>query len=143
MAATLITSGVGLIYWTVAAKAYDPATVGSALSEVSTITLVSVLCQMNLTNIFPRFLPQAGDQTRKFVAAGYTVSVGLSAVAATVFAYSSYGQKFLVHTNFTRPIFVGSVVAFTVFTVQDAVLTGMRHTQWVPLENAGTAIAPM
>jgi O-antigen/teichoic acid export membrane protein len=140
MAATLVTAGVGLIYWAVAAKAYNTATVGSALSEVSTITLVSVLCQMNLTNIFPRFLPQAGAQTRKFVIGGYTVSVTLSAIAASGFAYSPYGQKFLVHTEFTRPIFVVSVVAFTVFTVQDAVMTGMRHTQWVPLENAGTAM---
>jgi O-antigen/teichoic acid export membrane protein len=140
MAATLITSGVGLIYWAVAAKAYDTATVGSALSEVSTITLVSVLCQMNLTNIFPRFLPQAGSQTRKFVNGGYAISLGLSAIAAAGFAYSPYGQKFLVHTSFTRPIFVISVLTFTLFTVQDAVLTGLRHTQWVPLENAGTAV---
>ncbi len=141
MVATLTTAGVGMIYWAFAAKAYSTQTVGSALAEVSTITLVSALCQLNLTNVFARFLPQAGAQTRKFVLGGYALTLSLSALAATGFAATPYSRKYLVDSPMARPLFVVCVVLFTVFTLQDSVMTGLRHTQWVPLENAGAAVA--
>ena len=140
MLTTLITAGVGLIFWGLAAGRYDSAFVGRSSAELSAIMLLAALCQLNLSQVFPRFIPTAGARTREFVLKGYASTVSLSIVAGTVFSMTRLGDRLIIGGTPGRVLFVGTVALVTIFVLQDSVLTGLRQAKWIPLENVCAAI---
>ena len=78
VANTVGTTAVGFFYWVVAAHLYDRQALGRCSALVSALIVVSSLAQLDLPTILPRFLPQAGRSTGRFIAYGY----GASSVAA-------------------------------------------------------------
>ncbi len=133
-----LTAVIGLAFWSVAAWSYDPATVGRNAAAISMVTLVAAIAQLNLSSAVVRFVPTAGDLTRRFVAGVYL----LCGSAALVVGVCSVVLVDLLapHTNFldgtwARAMFVAATVAYTIFVIQDGVLTALRRTALVPLEN--------
>jgi len=138
--ATLATSVLGLLFWGLAAREHHPQALGRAYAEVSVLTLLSVIAQFNLQSIFVRFLPLAGRLSTYFVRRGYLVvtvtGLGLGALAIVSGAVSSFvAPGYLSHS-----VFIVAVALFTIFALQDSVLTALRITHWVPIENASFAI---
>jgi hypothetical protein len=66
-----ITSVLGLLFWILVARLYDPATVGVSAALLSAMTLLGTAAQLNLGNAMLRFVPVAGQHTRTLVVACY------------------------------------------------------------------------
>ena len=75
---TLSTSGLGILYWIVAARLYDAETVGLNSAAISTMMFVSGLAQLNLSDALGRFLPNTGKHTRLFILGSYVLTIILS-----------------------------------------------------------------
>ena len=60
MTATIAANGLGLVFWAVAAHLQPPAIVGRASAAIAALTLLAMIAQLNLTNVFVRLLPRAG-----------------------------------------------------------------------------------
>ena len=142
---TVISSLLGIGYWVLAARLYSPRELGAGAAVVATMTFLSSLSQLNLNGALAHFLPTAGRYGGRLITGAY----GASCVAALLF-----GTGFLlVAPKISGPVgalsgsaplalaFVLSVAAWSVFTLQDSVLTALRGTIWVPVENAAFSIA--
>lgn len=51
---------LGLLFWLIAAHLYSPRSVGLASGEISTMAVMSSVCQLNWSTVFPRFCQEAG-----------------------------------------------------------------------------------
>jgi len=135
MLSTVASSLLGIGFWAVAARTYTTADVGVASAEVSAMVLLANISQLNLINIFPRFLQNAGSLTKRFVCTGYLAAGGLALLTSSLFVLCGLGKSYLPSTAQAGILFVAAVVCWTIFTIQDAALTGLRGTMWIPVEN--------
>lgn len=139
-----VTSVLGVLYWVLAARYYAPEVVGINSAAIAAMTLLSALTRLNMNGALVRFLPCAGRSTARLVHAAY----GLSLLAALLVLSGSallahwWTLPFLAHAT---PLLLGwfavSTLAMNVFVLQDHVLTGLRQTLWIPIENAVYAVA--
>lgn len=81
---TVVNSGLGLLYWIVAARTSSPEDVGRGSALISLMLLVSILTQVDFGQALIRFLPRAGAGARGLVLGAYGVAVGLAVVGAVV-----------------------------------------------------------
>src|SRR5918995_4799826 len=81
-----LTSGLGLLFWILAARLYDSATVGVNSAVLSAMTLLGTAAQLNLGNALLRFVPVAGRQVRALVLGCYVVAIAAATTAGAVFA---------------------------------------------------------
>lgn len=129
---------VGLGYWTVAAWRYSAAAVGSNSAAISLTMLVAAIAQLNLSGAMVRFVPAAGARTRRLVAVAYLVSTGTAIVAGIVCVAAIWliapGVTFLEDVS-AQTMFIAAVAAYALFVLQDGVLTALRRTPLVPVEN--------
>ena len=140
---TVATNLLGLLFWGIAARIHTPAAVGAAYAELAALVLLSSISQLNLTNIFVRFLPNAGRFTTQFVRRAYAAVVILSLAAGIVFVASGLATSVVGRDLFDHVLFVVSVALFAVFALQDSVMIALRITHWVPIENITCALAKL
>jgi O-antigen/teichoic acid export membrane protein len=142
---TLATSGFGVVFWFVAARAYSTGDFGRSAALISTMLFLSSISQLNLTNGFNRFVPVTGTRTRRFVLTGYLAATATAAVASTVFVLgiNLWAPKLsLLHAHWPYAVwFVLGTIVWTVFALQDAVLAGLGEARWVLVENVIYGIA--
>jgi O-antigen/teichoic acid export membrane protein len=141
---TGITSLLGLAYWAVAAHHYPAVDIGRASSAISALQLISGIAQCNLNNSLPRLIPTAGRGTSRLVARSYGATIALSILLAGGFAllaaHFGWAGGFLSQGRGYVIWFTVAVAAWTVFYLEDAVFTGLRQAQWVPVENTSFSI---
>ena len=130
---------LGLGFWVVAARLYPADEVGRDSVLIATMMTVSSICQLNLGNAIPRFLPQVADPTRTLRNA-YVASGAVALVVASAFVLIA-GQipgdlQVLAEEPLLAVGFVAGTILWGVFALQDAALVAMRQAPWVPLENA-------
>lgn len=126
---------IGLVFWGAAAHKSTPTTVGRISAEIAAMTLLGQLAQLSFGATFERFIPVAGVQTRNFVARAYAMCVVVALVISVAYVFLGLGHRFLAPTSFWRGFFVVAVILWTIFSLQDSVLVGLRSTRWVPVEN--------
>jgi O-antigen/teichoic acid export membrane protein len=145
LAGSAATSVLGIAYWAVAARYAPPDQVGVGAALISLMILVSGVCQFGLQTVLHRFLPRAGRNATRLIVRSYATSAAASAVAAA-------GVAAVVGTWDSDISLVGDspawVLAFalmtacwSIFTLQDSVMTGLRQAHWVPIENTAFALA--
>lgn len=143
MVSTVVTNGLGLAFWVLAAHLYSPAEVGRDVALVSLMIELSTLGQLDLAAIVVRFLPAVGDR-RRFVAASYAVAMVTTAAIATavvlVAASVSDNLAFLTERHALGAALVVSSSLWSVFAIQDGVLVGLGAARYVPLENAAFGV---
>ena len=135
---SLLIAAFGMGFWILAARLYPSSSVGRDSALIAAMVQLSTIAQLNLANLLVRFMP------------GYTGAGRLlvSAYAASSVAAIALGSAFVfvaprISTEFsflgTEPLiavaYVGAVVLWGIFALQDAALTAMRQAPWVPLEN--------
>jgi O-antigen/teichoic acid export membrane protein len=141
MTATIAANALGLVFWAVAAHLWPPSLVGQASAGVAALTLLAVTAQLNLTNVFVRLLPTAGRLGTGLVRRGYLVVILFSVVAGLVYCLSGLGRH-VVPSGFAHMVeFTLAVPVLAVFALEDSVLTALRLTPWVAVENISTAVA--
>jgi O-antigen/teichoic acid export membrane protein len=139
-----LSSGIGLLYWVVAALLFDQATVGLNSAAISAMTLLGTAAQLNLGNAMLRFVPVAGSSVRALVLRCYLVAVLAATVVGAAFVLGAglWAPDLLAAVG--RPalfaFFVVSTPVWTMFVLQDYVLTAIKRATVVPVENLVFAI---
>ena len=137
MVNSIMSSGLGLVFWIVAARIYPTETVGRDSAMVAAMVTLLTICQLNLGNAIPRFMPLVADPA-KALRKLYAVSTGLALVVATgfVFVVPHLDEELGVLGDPAVALsFIIGTSLWGVFALQDGALTGLRHAPWVPVEN--------
>ena len=141
----VVTSGLGVVYWAVAARLFPADVVGVNAALLSLVALLANVSQLNLRSGFGRILPVAGTGTRRLVYAGYGAALLLAtATGVGVVALLVVAPDLLTDVEVTPVLawtFPVAVILWTAFTVQDHALVGLRRSAIVPFENGVFALA--
>jgi O-antigen/teichoic acid export membrane protein len=136
---TGISGALGIVYWFMAAQKYDDADVGRGSAVISTMMLLSGIVAVNVTGTLNRLIPGSGRRTLGLIVWSYLLTSGAVALLTVAFfaTLDWWGPTFdLLRDSDARMLFLVAVVAAGIFTVQDGILTGLRSSVWVPVENA-------
>ncbi|MFJ8132452.1 lipopolysaccharide biosynthesis protein [Streptomyces hydrogenans] len=135
---SVVSAGLGSVFWFLATHWYDDETVGLSYSALSMTLLLAGVGQLNLSEFLVRFVPSAGHHTRRIILTCYAVSAGVSTLAACGFLLLvpvvAPGMDFLL-TPVTAGCFVAATAGYAVFVLQDGALTAVRRPGWVVAEN--------
>jgi len=141
------TSGLGLLYWALAAWNYSPKVVGINSAVISAMMFLSHLSQFGLTNFLTRFIPTAGRQTTRLIVIPYLSSITIGLIASLIFVLGikiwSPSLISLQENPVAFASFVFATMLWCVFALQDGVLVGLRRSVWVPVENGAFALVKM
>ncbi|MEV5596836.1 lipopolysaccharide biosynthesis protein [Streptomyces sp. NPDC052496] len=135
---TGISGLLGLGFWLVAARYYTESAVGQGSAAIAAMKLLAGLTSLTLTGALARYIPVAGRSTGRLVRRTYLGSSLVVALAATVFllTLNLWGPSYrFLHGPVHGLGFIVAVVAWSVLTLQDGVLTGLRSALWVPVGN--------
>lgn len=139
MLSSVLTSGLGLLYWVLAARLFTPGVVGLNAAAIAAMTLLSGVSLLSLTTGVVRYLPRAGAASISFVKAAYGVTVVAGIVAALIFVAGiglwSPGLASLAPAAVLALLFVIGTSTWSVFRLQDDVLAAVRAPDWIPVEN--------
>jgi O-antigen/teichoic acid export membrane protein len=134
-----LTSGLGLLFWILAARLYDSATVGVSTTVLSAMTLLGTAAQLNLGNALLRFVPVAGRHVRALVVGCYAAAVAAATLAGAVFALGASWWAPELHAVFGGSelvaFFTLSTPVWAMFVIQDYVLPALKKATLVPVEN--------
>ena len=147
VASSGLTSAVGLLYWVVAARLFEPATVGVNSVALSTMQLLGGVAHLNLTQALLRFGPVAGRALRRLVLVCYGVAGAVAALVGLGYAAGArtWAPEMAAAVGH-GPLLVFFAVAtpvWAVFTMQDYLLTALGRATVVPLENLVFAVAKL
>jgi O-antigen/teichoic acid export membrane protein len=137
---SVATAVLGLVFWVLAARLRDSRQVGQDSALIASMMGLASVFQLNLANTLTRFLPKAGLRTRRWVLSAYALAFFATALGALAFVLLvpglSGGLRFLGRSPGLAAVFVAACALWSIFGLQDAVLTALRRAPWVPLENA-------
>jgi O-antigen/teichoic acid export membrane protein len=138
-ASALLTALAGLVGWLVAARTLSPSEVGHASAFVNAFLMIAALSELGTGQAMLRWLPRTGSAAPVLVRRVYAVTLATCLVLSVVWALSASGivgraTDPLGRTG-TTVLFVVAGLAWTLFHLQDDVLTGAGAARWVPLEN--------
>lgn len=136
-----LTAGFGVLYWAFAARLFPPEDLGVGSVLISTMLFLSAVSQLNARVALLRFVPEAGRQTARFVvlcygaAAAGAVLLGIVFIATLgIWASGSPSLAFLRDPGLAV-WFVASIAVWSIFNIEDGLLTGLGKATIVPLEN--------
>ena len=111
---TGIYSALGFIFWIIAARFYDPATVGITSAILSVLNLFAIVAELGLGIALIRFLPDAGKDENSLINTCFTVSSLCSVLLAIVFILGLpvWGPAFI--PLFVSPVFSFLFIAFSI-----------------------------
>ncbi|MFF2995564.1 lipopolysaccharide biosynthesis protein [Streptomyces sp. NPDC057950] len=135
---TGISAVLGLGYWLIAARYYSDSAVGQGSAAIAAMKLLAGVTAVTLTGALARFIPVAGRATGRLILRTYAGSSVVVAVAAVVFllTLNLWGPSYhFLHGPLNGLGFILAVVAWSLLTLQDGVLTGLRSALWVPVGN--------
>lgn len=142
---SVATSGLGVLYWLVAARLFAADDVGINAAMISAMIFLAKLAQFNLVNGLNRFVPTAGKHTGRLIACSYLVALPLAGVTALVFVTGlglwAPDLEVIKTSGATVAGFVVATMGWAVFVLQDAALTGLRRATWVLAENCFFSLA--
>jgi O-antigen/teichoic acid export membrane protein len=134
------TSGLGLIFWALAAHAYSAEVVGINSAAIAAITLLTSLSKLELNFTLIRYIPLSGRATPRLIAGVYALVLALAALSGTLFVVAAslhiLPVNFIGRGGIPPLLFVPLLVLWCLFNIQDSVLIGLRQVVWVPVENA-------
>lgn len=136
---TVIGAGFGFLFMILAANLYDEERLGRDMAMIQAIMLLAAAAELNLSMALARFLPQLGKRSSRVVLLSYAASTAVALILATAFVVVvplvSESLAFVTESFTLALIFVGSVVLWNVFALNDAVLAAVRRATWIPFEN--------
>ncbi len=136
---SLSTSGIGVLYWIIAAHKYSAYAIGLNSAALSAMMFLAGVAELNLMSALIRFIPVARGSTTRLVALSYLVSLAVGALTSFVFlkwiSFWSPTLEFLAADKNMSLWFIISTMLWCIFVLQDSVLTGLKKATWVPVEN--------
>lgn len=138
------TSALGLAYWALAARFYSTEVVGASSAVISAMMLLAGVAVLSLSGVLVRFIPVAGATTTRLILTAYVLSASASVVVGLVFCWGidwwAPALRFLREDSRWTLAFVAAIVIWSIFSLQDSALTGLRQSIWIPLENITFAV---
>lgn len=139
MASTVLTAGLGVLFWAVAARAFTTAQVGRDGSLITAMMSLAVLCDLSINNIILRYFPQIKDHLARRVWQAYLIAATSALIGGILFVVIapllSSEFDFLSGGSVMTFAFPISVALWAIFVLQDSVLTAMSKATWLPAEN--------
>jgi O-antigen/teichoic acid export membrane protein len=144
---SIVTSGLGVVFWAVAARFYSTETLGLNSAAISAMMFLSYLAQLNMTNALNRFLPKAGRATVPFIISAYGACTFVAVAASLIFLWNldrwAPDLAMLGDSPAAFWSFVLATVMWCLFALQDGVLVGIRQSTWIPIENTAFALVKL
>ena len=144
VASSGVSSVIGMLFWVLAARLFDPAAVGTSSAAISAMTLLGSAAHLNLGNALLRFVPVAGGRAAVVVAGSLAVGTGVALLLGLGFAAGAGWWAPELVEAFGYPALVAffavSTPVWTLFVLQDAVLTALRRADLVLVENLVFAV---
>lgn len=141
---TALTAALGVAFWVVAARLYSTEDVGRDSALISAMMALSAICGLNLQNVLLRFLPTWRRRPGRAVLSAYGLGALTSLLGASAFVLVIPKVSGEFHVLSERPefavLYATATAAWTIFFMQDAVLTALRRAAWVPAENASYGV---
>ncbi|WP_425835688.1 lipopolysaccharide biosynthesis protein [Streptomyces fractus] len=135
---TGISGVLGVGFWLAAAHYYTADAVGQGSAAIAAMKFLAGLTAVTLTGALARFIPVAGRATGRFIFRTYAGSSAAVAFAALIFLLTLdvWGPSYrFLHGTLNGLGFIAAVIAWSLLTLQDGVLTGLRSALWVPVGN--------
>ncbi|GFM18277.1 AMP-dependent synthetase and ligase, partial [Mycobacterium sp. PO1] len=136
MSSSAATGILGFAFWTAAARGYDAAEVGRASAILSSATLIAILANFSLGNLYERFLPLAGRDTHRLVRHGTTFALGAAVLFGVVFVLVGPRDELFPHPV-EMALFPVAVAVLSVYALQDQVLVGLGRARMIATKNIG------
>jgi O-antigen/teichoic acid export membrane protein len=138
IAASLINSLLGFVFWIVAARFYTTDEVGLGSAAISAVTLLAGFANLGLGYGLIRFLPHSKSPVR-MVNTALTAGV-LASVAAAVIFLAGLGvwsppMVFIRLNNLYSGLFIAFVAVFTTTTLVDAAFVAVRRSGFIVTRN--------
>ena len=144
---SVVTSLIGMLFWVLAARRAPPSVVGRNIVAINVLTSIGAVAQLNLQSALMRFVQPAGRHTRRLVVGAYLVSAALALALAGAFlillSRVAPQLAFLRSSPGMATWFVAAAAIWSIMILEDGVLTGLRKTPWVPVENAWFSLLKM
>ncbi|MEU8201050.1 hypothetical protein [Streptosporangium sp. NPDC049046] len=143
---TGITAVLGLGYWFLATHLYSATAFGEGQAQISAMRLFSSLTGLAFAGAMARFIPVAGRRTAEFILRGYAVAGATGLVAALGFLLTLplWGSVYADLGGLGPGLFfLASVLVWTIFTLQDVTLAGLRNAVWVPVNSLAFGLVKM
>lgn len=142
------TNGVlGVLYWLVAARLFDPATVATNSAVLAAMTTLSGITQLNLGQTLMVYVPRAREHARMVIARVYAAVTVFGVLTLVVFALAVLPHLSSLSTvlgsKWHLAAFSIGVLGYNLFALQDAGLISLRKQKLVPIENASYGAAKL
>lgn len=145
LSSSVATGVLGLAYWVIAARVYDPADLGRASAVLATMMLATNLVSAGFKRGILRFVPGAGAETDRLIARIYTAAVIAAVLGAVALAVLAFGWSLPgwddIESRWVLVAMLAMIPIWTLFTLQDAVLVAVRRPWLVPSKNVGFSLA--
>jgi len=127
----------GFVFWIIAARSAEPADVARASAMVTSILGVTTLSQQSLVVNVP-ILIAGSPRPRRIAGHAYLAALAITVVTSMLYLFIgtrvASGLTYLSNARLAAVFVLGSVM-WSIFSLQDAVLTGVRRGRTVLLEN--------
>ena len=127
----------GLVFWIIGAQLFDKDTVGRDAALIAAGRMISTLCQFNLFSSLPRWLTRV-HRPERLILRSYTLTGAASAIVSFAFLivapHVSSTFNLLRDDPMMAAAYVVGVAVWTVISIQDGALIGLRYTRWVAPE---------
>ncbi|GLW12354.1 hypothetical protein Misp01_74820 [Microtetraspora sp. NBRC 13810] len=138
MANTGITAVLGMGYWLLAARLYTPEDFGRGQALITAMRLFASLTALGFVGALARFIPIGGRRTGSIVRRAYLVAgaTGMTAALGFLLTLPLWGETYSGLGGLGPGLFfLASVLVWSVFTLQDVTLAGLRKATWVPVNS--------
>jgi len=146
VASTGMTSLLGLAYWVLAARLYSVGEIGLNAALISTMMALGGIAQLNLGSVLTRFLPSIGRHaSQRMILGAYGAGMIAALLSCILFLLCVHAWapslRLLADSPWLAVWFTAGTMIWTVFSLQDGALAGLRKAIWVPIENTLFALA--
>jgi O-antigen/teichoic acid export membrane protein len=134
MSSSIMTGALGFGFWALSARTASADDVGRAAAVISTATMLATVANLSVGNLYVRFLPVAGRDARRLVAAGMIVTVSLAGVLGLGLLVVGPRDR-LFDSDLGVVLFPVCTMVLAAFALQDPILVGLRRARLVALKN--------
>lgn len=139
IASSLITSALGMLFWTVATRSFTQEEVGIGAALIAAMAPLANAAQFNFKNVLYRYVVSPGPHSRQLVRGIYLVSALAAVVLGSGFAllvtWIDPGLADVFHSVWVAVGFVVALVIWTIYGLQEAVLVALRLSTLMPAKS--------
>jgi O-antigen/teichoic acid export membrane protein len=144
---TVITAGLGFVYWWLAARQFSQEAVGFASALISAMSLLGTLGMVGMGTLLIGELPRQPEQRAPLVTTALVVAGGVSALLGIIFALIapqvSLEFRALAGGGSTIMLFTAGVVLTAITLVLDQAMIGLLHGELQLWRNALFALGKL